>query len=213
MNIRTFITNPFQENTFVLYDDTKEAIIIDCGAYTIAEQEQIAEFIAQEELNVVKLVHTHLHLDHIFGYKWSSDTFGMLTNAPKKDEFLLDTFQKQSDMLGLNVASKLPPKVGTYIDEGDILSFGNTQLEIFHIPGHTPGHLCFFDKKSKILMGGDCLFRLSIGRSDFPYGNHNLLVEGIKEKLLPLGDDVVVYCGHGSKTTIGFERENNPFLQ
>lgn len=213
MNIYSFPNNPFQENTYLLYDETNEAILIDCGAFTPKEEQTIADFVKMQELKIVKLVHTHLHLDHIFGYRWSADTFGLLTHAPKEDEFLLQEFEQICNNYGVDVSSKLPPKVGTYISEQDSISFGNTTLEILHVPGHTPGHLCFFEPKSSNLIAGDCLFRQSIGRTDFPYGSHNQLVTGIKNKLFPLGDEVAVYPGHGPSTTIGWERQYNPFLQ
>ncbi len=213
MNIYSFSNNPFQENTYVLYDDTKEAIIIDCGAFTQTEQQAILHFINFQELNVVKLLHTHLHLDHIFGYRWSSETFGLLAHAHKADEFLLTEFETICNTYGVPVNGKLPPKIGTYISEEDTITFGNTTLEVLHIPGHSPGHLCFFEPKSRNLITGDCLFRQSIGRTDFPYGDYEQLIEGITHKLFPLGDDVAVHSGHGPQTTIGWERQYNPFLQ
>lgn len=213
MQIYSFTNNPFQENTYLLYDATKEAILIDCGAFNRAEEKAIADFVKMQELKIVKLVHTHLHLDHIFGYKWSSEEYGVLTHAPKEDEFLLNDFEQICNNYGVDVSTMLPPKVGTYISEKDTITFGKTTLEILHVPGHTPGHLCFFESKSRNLIAGDCLFRQSIGRTDFPYGSHEQLVEGIKNKLLPLGDDVAVHSGHGPSTTIGWERQYNPFLQ
>ncbi|PVX50866.1 glyoxylase-like metal-dependent hydrolase (beta-lactamase superfamily II) [Balneicella halophila] len=213
MNIYSFVTNPFQENTYILYDDTKEAIIIDCGAFNASEEKEILDFITMQELKVVKLVHTHLHLDHIFGYRWSSEAFGLLTHAHKEDEFLIDEYEQICKNYGVPVEDKLPPEIGTYISENDTISFGNTELEIYHVPGHTPGHLCFYEPKTRILIAGDCLFKQSIGRTDFTYGNHKQLVEGIKTKLLPLGDDVAVHSGHGPQTTIAWERKYNPFLQ
>lgn len=213
MHIYSFTNNPFQENTYILYDDSQEAILIDCGAFNATEEQAIATFVEMQQLKVVKLVHTHLHLDHIFGYRWSSDAFGLLTHAPKEDEFLLEEFESICNNYGVDVSNKIPPKVGTYISEKDSITFGDTTLEILHVPGHTPGHLCFFEPQSRNLIAGDCLFRQSIGRTDFPYGSHEQLVEGIQTKLLPLGDDVAVHSGHGPSTTIGWERQYNPFLQ
>lgn len=213
MQVYSFTNNPFQENTYLLYDDTKEAILIDCGAFNSSEQKAIADFVSMQELKIVKLVHTHLHLDHIFGYKWSSEKYGLLTHAPKEDEFLLNEFEQICINYGVDISAMLPPKVGTYISEKDTVCFGNIVLEVLHVPGHTPGHLCFFEAKSRNLIAGDCLFRQSIGRTDFPYGSHELLVSGIKNKLLSLGDDVAVHSGHGPATTIGWERQYNPFLQ
>lgn len=213
MQIYSFTNNPFQENTYLLYDETQEAILIDCGAFNVAEQKAIADFVDMHELKVVKLVHTHLHLDHIFGYRWASERFNLLTHAHKADEFLLDEFEQICNGYGVDVSNMKPPKIGTYISEKDTITFGKTILEILHVPGHTPGHLCFFEPTSKNLIAGDCLFRQSIGRTDFPYGSHEQLITGIKTKLFALDDDVAVYSGHGPSTTIGWERQYNPFLQ
>lgn len=213
MQIYSFTNNPFQENTYILYDETLQAIMIDCGAMTRAEQDAIANFVEMQNLDIVKLVHTHLHLDHVFGYRWSSEVFDLLTHAPKEDEFLLTGFESTCNSYGVDVRERIPPKIGTYISEKDNIGFGNTVLDILHVPGHTPGHLCFYESQSKNLIAGDCLFRQSVGRTDFPYGNHEELIDGIKSKLLPLGDDVAVHSGHGPSTTIGWERQYNPFLQ
>lgn len=212
LQIYSFTNNPFQENSYLLYDETSQAILVDCGAMNTVEQKAISDFVQMQELEIVKLVHTHLHLDHIFGYRWSSEEYGLLTHAHKDDEFLLNDFESICNNYGVDVSNIIPPKIGTYISEEDQLLFGNTELEILHVPGHTPGHLCFYNSANKILIAGDCLFRQSIGRTDFPYGNHEQLVEGIQTKLFPLGDDVAVYSGHGPSTTIGWERQYNPFL-
>ncbi len=212
MNVLQLTFNPFQESTYVLYDETKEAILIDCGCFSEAEQRFLEKQLEELDLKIVKLVNTHLHIDHVFGYQYASEKFGMLTHAHQADEFLLSEFSDYAERLGLGTDCEVPQEVGTYLKGGEKLCFGNTELEIFHIPGHTPGHLCFFHRKSQALIVGDCLFKGSIGRTDFPYGNHEELISGIKNKLLPLGDEVVVYAGHGPNTTLGEEKVSNPFL-
>lgn len=212
MKVKVFAFSPYQENTYVLYDDTQEAVIVDCGAYWEEEQQQLLDFLKTENLKVVKLLHTHLHLDHIFGYEFTAKTFNMLTHAHREDQFLLGDFVMNSQMMGLDVKQEVPQEIGTYLEEGDTVSFGNTVLHVLHVPGHTPGHICFFHKESNALLAGDCLFRQSIGRTDFPYSDHETLLTHINSKLLTLPDATTVYSGHGPTTTIGWEKQHNPFL-
>ncbi len=210
IQIQTFTFNPFQENTFVLYDETKECVIIDPGCYSDSEKDELANFVEKNELKPIHLLNTHCHIDHILGNKFVSEQYGLLPQFNEKDvEILLATTAYGSSM-GINVETSPMPE--NYLNEGDIVKFGNSELEIIFTPGHCPGEICFYHKGQKFVIGGDVLFYGSIGRTDLPGGDYATLISSIKNKLLPLGDDYVVYPGHGPKTNIGLEKKQNPFL-
>ena len=210
MEIKKFTFGPFQENTFVLYDKTKECVIVDPGCYDAYEQKDLSDFITNENLKPVHLLNTHCHLDHIAGNLFVFEKYGL---KPQLHELDLPIFnmQEQSSLLyGLSCEkSPLPEK---FLKEGCSIVFGNTVLEVIFAPGHSPGHVVFFDRLGNSVITGDVLFYNSIGRTDLPMGNHDLLITSIKNKIFSLGDQVKVYCGHGPETTIGFERKTNPFL-
>jgi len=209
--VADFTFNPFQENTYVLYDDTKECIIIDPGCYTQREKDILVEFIKEKELTPVKLINTHCHLDHMFGNRFVADKYQLSLEIHKGELPVLEAAPQVSAMYGVpNVEPS--PAPGHFIEEGDIIKFGNTSLKTLFTPGHSPASISFYSEKDKLIIAGDVLFLGSIGRTDLPGGDFNTLIASIKNELFPLGDDVVVYSGHGPKTTIGFERQNNPFL-
>ena len=210
MRIDTFTFNPFQENTYVLSDDTKECIIVDPGCYDLAEEKELLGFIELNKLKPVRLINTHAHIDHIFGNKLIAETFKLELELHPLDLPILAAANMTAKKYGLSYTES--PEATKLIKEGDIISFGNTQLEILHIPGHAPGHVVFLNNETKDIIGGDVLFRGSIGRTDLPGGNHEDLIEHIKNKLFVLDDEVKVYPGHGPLTTIGYEKKNNPFF-
>ncbi len=210
MYIKSFIFNDFQENTYVLYDDTRQCVIVDPGCYTKHEEQALADFIAQNNLQPVKLINTHCHIDHVLGNAFVAHKYN-LSLYLHKDE--LKTYQQTArwaDVFGL-VMQDIPTQL-VYLNQGDTVSFGNTQLEVLFTPGHSIVSLTFVNHTSKTIVCGDVLFYQSIGRTDLPGGNHATLIQSIKEKLLTLPNDYVVYSGHGIKTTIGNERAHNPFL-
>jgi glyoxylase-like metal-dependent hydrolase (beta-lactamase superfamily II) len=212
MKIQIFEFNPVCEHTFVLYDDTKECIIIDPGCFFKEEKEKLAEFIASNDLIVKRLINTHLHFDHVFGCNFVSETYNVPLEANKEDEFLLEQFPAQLRMFGFfNYAEPLP-KIGKYLTEEDIIEFGNQKLDILHIPGHSPGSLVYYNKAQNSLIAGDVLFRDGIGRTDLAKGNNEQLISGIKNKLFTLPPETVVYPGHGPATTIEYEKRNNSYL-
>ncbi len=211
ITIETLVFNPWQENTYILYDETKEAALIDCGVYFENEKKQLLDFVAQKELKLVKQLNTHLHIDHVLGNQLMKDEFNLLTHAHHADEFLLEEVAVYATQLGLGNLPELP-KIGTRISDGDLIQFGNSKLKAIHIPGHSPGHLVFYNQAQKFIISGDVLFRESIGRTDLPGGNYEQLIKGIQEKIMSLDDDVKVYPGHGPSTSIAHERSNNPFL-
>ncbi|PSR12591.1 MAG: MBL fold hydrolase [Bacteroidetes bacterium] len=203
--------NPFQENTYLVYDETGECVIFDPGCYDAAERRALSQKIEELDLKPVRLVNTHCHLDHVFGNKYVADTYKLPLEIHKLEVPVLASVPMVCQMYGLPVPEKSPAP-GNLLQEGDVLAFGNTQLEMIFTPGHSPGSLSFYCRKDKFLIAGDVLFYGSIGRTDLPGGDHDTLIASIKDKLLPLGDDITVYSGHGPATRMGYERKNNPFL-
>lgn len=210
ITIESFTFGPFQENTYVLFDETSECIIIDPGCYDEAERQKLAKFIEDKKLKPVKLINTHCHLDHVFGNRYVADKYNLKLEINEHDKKVLDSFLMSASLYGLNAEPSPQPSV--YLNEGDIIKFGNSELEIVFTPGHSPGSITFYNRPQKFMIAGDVLFYGSIGRTDLPGGNYQTLINSIKNKLFPLGDDYTVYNGHGSSTTIGFEKKNNPFL-
>ena len=211
ISIKSFTFNPFQENTYIAFDKTKECIIIDPGCYDETENTILKSFIEQNNLKPVALVNTHCHLDHIFGNNFVANTYNLSPIMHKADLPMLEYATISAIKYGLNL--KKLPKTTNFIEEGDIIKFGNSKFNILFTPGHAPGHICLVNNEENIILSADVLFYLSIGRTDLPMGNHETLLNSIKEKLLILDDKMLVYPGHGPSTTIGFERQNNPFLQ
>ena len=209
MNIKIFTFNPFQQNTSVLYDDTKECVIVDPGCYEKHEEEELVSFIDKNDLKVVKLLNTHCHIDHVLGNKFVADKYNVDLYIHKEDLPTLKSIPAYAPVYGFHQYNE--KEADQFLNHGDTIEFGNTKLEVIFTPGHAPGHVVFFHRESKQLINGDVLFNGSIGRTDLPGGNHEQLIQSIHEKVFPLGDDVVVYCGHGPNTTIGKEKVSNPF--
>ncbi len=211
MKVQSFTFGPFQENTYVLYDETKECVIVDPGCYSQAEEKELKDFITSNDLKVVKLLNTHCHVDHVAGNAFVFETYGFKPIIHKDDLPVLDSQQRVSEMYGL--PCNISPRPEIFIEEGDVITFGNSKLQIIHAPGHAPGHVVFYNDVAKSLINGDVLFKRSIGRTDLPLGNHDQLIHSIKTKLFTLPEDALVYCGHGPTTTIGEEKRMNPYLQ
>ncbi|KQS31688.1 MBL fold metallo-hydrolase [Pedobacter sp. Leaf194] len=211
ISIKKFTFNAYSENTYILSDETKECVIIDPGMYEGAEQNEIVAFVKENELKPVLLLNTHCHLDHVFGNKFVFDTWGLKPQFHQGELQVLQAVPGYAPQMGLT-HYELSPEPETFLPETGTIQFGNSELELIFAPGHSPAHLCFYSKADGILIGGDVLFYGSIGRTDLPGGNHQQLIENIKTKLFPLPDGVKVYPGHGPATTIGFEREHNPFF-
>jgi hydroxyacylglutathione hydrolase len=210
IQLHSFCFGPFQENTYVLWDETKEAIIIDPGNSTSSEHSQLKEFIKSKDLQLKRLLLTHAHIDHISGNRFVYDTWKLLPEVHKNDELYIKKHEEVAMMYGLPFEqSPLPEQ---FLKEGDLVKFGNSELEMLFTPGHSPGSITFYSKAQKFIICGDVLFYGSIGRTDLPGGNYNDLINAIKQKLFPLGNDVKVYNGHGPATTIGHEKEFNSFL-
>jgi glyoxylase-like metal-dependent hydrolase (beta-lactamase superfamily II) len=210
ITIKIFVFNPFQENTFVLFDETKEAIIIDAGCYSLQEEEKLSSFIKENGLKPVHLLVTHCHIDHILGNKFVVENYQIQPQAHKADELLYQNVKAYGMNFGIETGPV--PEIGNFLDEGMQVKFGNSILEIAHIPGHSPGGIVFINKTEGFVIVGDVLFQSSIGRTDLPGGDFNQLTSGIKSKLFTQDDKMVVYPGHGPSTTIGEEKRTNPFF-
>jgi glyoxylase-like metal-dependent hydrolase (beta-lactamase superfamily II) len=212
MNIKSFTFNPFQENTYVVYDESKECIIIDPGCYNAQEQEELKRFINEKELTPVKLINTHCHIDHILGNQFVAEKWNLDLYMHKLDIPLLDNAGEIGKMYGFEEYKGSPyPK--HFLDEKDTLTFGKSKFNILFTPGHAPGHICLYNKENDLLVAGDVIFQGSIGRTDLPGGNHETLINSIITKLFPLPNSTQIFCGHGPSTNLGYEKEHNPFLQ
>ena len=211
MTVKIFTFNPFQENTYLVYDDTKEAIVIDCGCIIDYEKKAFKQYIADNELNIVKVINTHLHLDHQFGNRFLFETYNIAPVAHAEDEFLLENVKSQGAMFGIPLKEEAQTLSG-YIEDNQIFTFGSTSFKALHVPGHSPGSVAFYFENENAVFVGDVLFKSSIGRTDLPKGDYATLIRSIQNRLLPLPDSTIVYSGHGPTTTIGEEKVNNPYL-
>ncbi len=211
VQIKSFAFNPYQENTYILFDESLECVIIDPGMYSGDEQNEFLKFIAHNDLKPVLLLNTHCHIDHVLGNKFIFDTYGLLPQFHKGEEMVLNSIVAYAPRMG--IAYEVSPLPEVFLPESGTVKFGNSELELIFAPGHSPAHLCFYNKDEHFLIGGDVLFYQSIGRTDLPGGDHAQLLRNIKEKLFILPDDCRVYPGHGPSTSIGFEKQHNPFLR
>ncbi|MHB9141443.1 MAG: MBL fold metallo-hydrolase [Paludibacter sp.] len=211
MTIKTFTFNPFQENTYIVHDETNEAVIIDAGCLNKDEKSAIINYLEEKKLTLKRVINTHLHLDHQFGNKFIFDTFGIKPEANIEDEYLVESFVTQARSFGLSVSEEAQA-IGNYIVENQEIKFGNTIMTTLLVPGHSPGSVAFYSEKEGVVFVGDVLFRGSIGRTDLPRGDFATLILSITKKLFLLPDSTVVYSGHGPTTTIGYEKKNNPYL-
>ena len=209
--VKSFECNPFQENTYILYNDLNECIIIDPGCYSDTEKEELFRFIQQNKLTPTLLLNTHCHLDHVFGNKAIAEKYNLTLHLHSNEIPVLEYAPTSGLMYGVPFDNY----IGSYIflEENKTIKFGTDELFVFLTPGHSPGSVSFYSKANNFIISGDVLFKNSIGRSDLPGGNHNILISSIKEILFSLPDNTIVYSGHGPKTTIGQEKITNPFLQ
>lgn len=212
MKIKKFEFNMFPVNCYVLWDSSKEAIVIDAGCFYEEEKQTLKNFLVKNELTVKHLLNTHLHLDHIFGNPFMLHEFGIKAEANQADEFWLESAPKQSRMFGFQLKEE-PVPLGHYICDGDLIKAGDITLEAIHVPGHSPGSLVFYNQAEHCIFSGDVLFQGSIGRADLTGGNFEELKEGICSRLFILPNETVVYPGHGAPTTIGMEKMENPFFR
>ncbi len=210
LNVKIFQFNPLQENTYLIFNEQLQCVIIDPGCYTDQEREIITQFIKTKGLNPSLLVNTHCHLDHVFGNKFIHEQYGLELHIHQGEQKVLEMAPTSGLMWNLpfdNYEGKLH-----FLDESLPLQVGNDQLEIIFTPGHSPASISFYSKENDLLISGDVLFRESVGRTDLPGGNPDLLAESIRTKLYVLPDETMVYPGHGIPTTIGHEKKHNPYV-
>lgn len=209
LKIESFTFNAFQENTFVVSDQTNECIIIDPGCYEKSEGDALIEYIKDEALNVTAIINTHCHIDHVLGNYRMKEVFKTKLWINRIEEPYLRAVKTYAPNYGFNLYQESSPD--GFIDEKEFVTVGTHELEVLFVPGHSPGHIALYDEQEKIILAGDVLFRNSIGRTDLPGGDHDTLIHSIQHKLFQLPDDVTVYCGHGPETTIGYEKKTNPY--
>ena len=209
MVIQPFSFNPFATNSYVCHD-AGEAVLIDASAHTQAEQEIVTGYIEENDLTVRHLLLTHAHIDHIFGCAFFAERYAKEWQMHRADVPFIDRAEDQAVAFGITL--ERPPLPKRFLEEGDTIPLGRTELRVLHTPGHSPGSVCFYEEQESDVLSGDVLFQGSIGRTDLPQGSMPQLMQSISKKLLPLGDKTRVYPGHGPATTVGQERKTNPFL-
>jgi glyoxylase-like metal-dependent hydrolase (beta-lactamase superfamily II) len=213
MKIKIFTVNPFQMNCYIYYDDlTREGIIIDPGAYDKHEEDEITEYIKKNNIKLKYIINTHGHIDHVLGNRFAKQAFGCPLLIHKDDLFLLENAKAHGLIFGVDIDDvPLPDK---FITEDLIIKLNKTEIKFIHTPGHSPGGVCVVDHINKNIFCGDTIFSESIGRTDLPGGNIDILLDSIKNKLFrQCGDDYTLYPGHMEETTIGLEKKHNPFLK
>ena len=210
ISLKKFTFNPYQENTYVLYDETDDCVIIDPGMYDGAEQNQMVNFIKENKLKPKLLLNTHCHIDHVLGNKFVFDNWGLKPQFHAAELPVLQAVVSYAPQMGMHY--EVSPQPDVFLNETGVVQFGSSILELVFAPGHSPALLCFYARKDNFLIGGDVLFFRSIGRTDLPGGNHQQLITSIKENVFALPNDCTVHPGHGPSTSIGFEKLNNPFL-
>ncbi len=211
LQIQGFVCNFAGENTYILYNEHQNAWLIDPGNSNEQETRAIENFISEKGLKVRKILLTHAHIDHVMGLQWAFDTFKVPVVMHQEDKEVLDMFQISGMRFGMNL-NHIHADL-EYINEGDELDLDGEIFAVYHVPGHSPGSIVYHHKNQKFMISGDVLFEGSIGRTDLYKGNYEQLIRGIKNKLFILDDETQVFSGHGNPTTIGFEKQYNPFLK
>jgi len=210
VDVKVFIFSPVQENTYVLFNEQKNCIIIDPGCYYDSERDELAAFIQNNELTPKLLLNTHCHLDHVFGNKWVAEKYGLKLHLHEKEKPVLEYAPASGLMWNLPFDNYKGDVL--YLRENDVVRLGEDEFDVFFTPGHSPGSIVFYCRKQHFVIGGDVLFKMSIGRTDLPGGNHHTLLKSIHTKMFVLPDETIVYPGHGEATTIGFEKKHNPYI-
>lgn len=211
LQIQGFVFNFASENTYIIFNENKNAWLIDPGNMNEQETKAIDDFITGNGLKIQKILLTHAHIDHVLGLQWAFDKFKVPVTMHQEDQEVLDMLQASGMRFGFQVN---PVKVDVeYIHEGDVLELDGEEFKIYHVPGHSPGSVVYHNDNQKFMISGDVLFEGSIGRTDLYKGNYDQLIEGIRTKLFVLDEETQVFSGHGNPTTIGFEKQYNPFLR
>ncbi|MES2796783.1 MAG: MBL fold metallo-hydrolase [Bacteroidota bacterium] len=210
ISVEVLTFNMFSENTYIVYDETKECVVIDPGCSDYQERMELKSFIDGRGLTVKHLLNTHAHIDHVLGNDFVKKTYGVQYYLHKKDLPLLENNVERAQFYGF--PGYVGAEVDVFLEEGDIIKFGKSELEVIFVPGHAPGHVAFISNPDKLCISGDVLFKRSIGRTDFPLCNHDDLIASIRDKIFNLADDMVILPGHGPFTTVGEEKKYNPYV-
>ena len=211
LKVKKFTFNPFSENTYVVTDVLNNSVIIDPGCYYKAEQNELDNYILKNNLKLKSILHTHSHLDHMFGTAYLADKYNLDLWICKEDLVTYQSFEKVCEVYGIPITFS-PNPTPKFFDLKQLIHIDGIKFEILFVPGHSPGHVAFYNQENNFLINGDCLFENSIGRTDLPGGNHQQLLDSIKNEIFQLPEETLVYCGHGNDTTIKAEKSSNPFL-
>lgn len=210
--IKQFVFNPFEESTFLLIDqDTREAAVIDAGMFSEQDNKEFDNFVTQNQIKVVQIINTHMHVDHCFGANYVKDKYGVKLAANDGDAAYAASMEQQASRFGIRRPFR-NVEIDIHLQNGDVIEVGKSKLKVIAVPGHSQGGIALYCEEQGFLIAGDSLFRGAIGRTDFEGGNHEQLVKMINERLMTLPDDTIVIPGHGPFTTIGQERKSNPYL-
>ena len=210
MKVKRFVFNSFQENTYVIYNEVGDCIIVDPGCSNDKENDELATFIKENELKPIHLIVTHGHIDHILGTAFVINKYNIPLEVHPDDEIFIKSAPSFASNYGFEI--NMPTQIEAILTENSDIKLGNSSLKILHVPGHSPGHIALYSAQDKFVIVGDVLFKGSIGRTDLPGGDYDILMKSIGTKLMTLDEDVVVYCGHMEETTIGIEKRSNPFI-
>ena len=211
VKINKFIFNTFMVNSYLLYDETGECILIDAACYDSEEVEELRTFISSNNLKLVRNLNTHCHVDHVLGNNIIAQIYGIRPEYHENSIRFLDTLKEVGSSFGYVIPQIPEPK--RFLDDGETISWGHSSLRVLYTPGHADGSVCFYNESQGFVITGDVLFKDTIGRTDLPSGDFDLLMTSIKTKLFTLPVDTIVYPGHGPDTSIGYEVENNPFIR
>ena len=210
IRIKKFTFNPFQENSYVLINDKHECIVVDPGCFNSSEERELSNYIESERLTPTHLINTHFHIDHVLGNSYIADKYNLPVTAYNSEIDMVAMAERSAELYGIPYKSS--PKPTSFLNEGDTINFGSSELKVLFVPGHSPDHIVLVCKAEDFMIGGDVLFKGSIGRTDLPGGNHHDLIDNIENKIFTLPGSIIVYSGHGPETTIGEEKMTNPFF-
>jgi glyoxylase-like metal-dependent hydrolase (beta-lactamase superfamily II) len=211
IKIEQFVFNTFMVNSYILYDETGDAILIDAACYEPGEKQELVVFLDQQKLRLVRNLNTHCHVDHVLGNDFIATTFGVHPEYHEKSALFFFTLKEMASSFGYTVTAI--PEPARFLSNGEFVRWGNSSLKVIYAPGHAEGSVCFYNEEQRFVITGDVLFKDTIGRTDLPTGDYNKLMQSIKTGLFTLPEETVVYPGHGPETTIGYEMANNPFIR
>lgn len=211
ITIKVFVFNSFGVNTYILHDETGECIVVDPGCNNSEEQQQLQSYISENKLKPTVVINTHFHIDHILGNHFVCETYKLIPTGHKEGSPFWDNVNIFASMYGIHLDEVRKSEI--LVEDGDIVHFGNSKLEVRYTPGHADGSICLVNLEQKFVIVGDVLFQESIGRTDLPTGDFDLLIDSIERKIFSLGDNFTIYPGHGPETSVGHEKMANPFIQ